>query len=648
MPSQLGSVQMAQQSLFDVSNYTLSGWPMLQIQLGFSLEDALRGVRVHTEDGTRSATSAIVMSKNSASCPVAGGSISSHILLSNDFDRTSARGDTGWVKTTMEGVYGATVPSLQIWKTDNNIVELIANFDDDDLENELSSVLRSGGMEDSELSTLKFLDSWTLAKQTVKDGKTTAKTCLKHGIADTYSYSYGSGRGMLKAFLACYKAEKSASDTEKRDSDWTWMIPLGSGAGYKDSAEGAWTTQLAYGGDPIIVYAEKASSFNSLSSNFSGDPTFVESTPFGECMIAFGKFHSTSGDKIEPGQVWMDLSYEYDKWAVTAQINDGQGEPPQGQAVVGTVIKIAECQKYVPVTDVKVGDEAAAQYVFNGTLGDLFRGEPKLDTYTPVQSGVEYKSLEWTTRAKDAEGKNMGEVDCHCLQLHNFDSAQAVDPVVSSDMYVVRRFDSDLSSAEIVYLPVSTLSVTPDSDLSSSQMSSLQWRTVDTKVSSKLSDDDDDRYVDVLQAWNFDNIDDTYGDLCIALSGQQQHVMLRNASLSCVEYMQLSCLSVILDSQGLTGQKSLGWLESDTMVPEELQLWNFDQAEATAPTSSDMYLARRSTETGPELVYLPLQDAGVPPDSQLSDAQTSSLQWRVLKDATSSDIGKVTQSWQFD
>ena len=109
----------------------------------------------------------------------------------------------------------------------------------------------------------------------------------------------------------------------------------------------------------------------------------------------------------------------------------------------------------------------------------------------------------------------------------------------------------------------------------------------------------------VLQAWNFDKTDDVYYSLSDALSGaNEQHVMLRNAALSSVEYVQLSCLSVLADSQGMSDQKSIGWLETDTKAPLELQLWNFDNAEADKQTSADLIIARRKTETGQELVYL--------------------------------------------
>jgi hypothetical protein len=39
--------------------------------------------------------------------------------------------------------------------------------------------------------------------------------------------------------------------------------------------------------------------------------------------------------------VWIDLSYDYYKWAVIGEVNDGQGDLPEGQALVGKAIRVA-------------------------------------------------------------------------------------------------------------------------------------------------------------------------------------------------------------------------------------------------------------------------------------------------------------------
>ena len=70
-----------------------------------------------------------------------------------------------------------------------------------------------------------------------------------------------------------------------------------------------------------------------------------------------------------------------------------------------------------------------------------------------------------------------------------------------------------------------------------------------------------------------------YSDVSSALSVSEgeSHIMLRNASLSCVDYLQLSALSTITDTQGASEQKSIDWLSSDYVSPQELQLYGFDQ-----------------------------------------------------------------------
>ena len=271
MPTDMGYTQLTSQSMFDLRNYTLSGWPMAKVQLGFSLNDALDAVRVHTEDGTQHATSAVLLYKNSNNCPIQGGNLSGYVLQEDDFAKDAPRGATGWVKTNMEGVYGQNkLPNLQVWKTENNVIEVIGNTDGgDETEQKLSSILHQGGMEDSELSTLKMLDKWTLVNQTRlgggQNGKPTDRTICKNGTVDLYEFSsMKNERAMLKAFLACYNA--SEGEGSGRDSDWTWLIPLGPGADYSEDGEGVWTTQFAYGGDPIVVKAEKGA----LDENFDG------------------------------------------------------------------------------------------------------------------------------------------------------------------------------------------------------------------------------------------------------------------------------------------------------------------------------------------------------------------------------------------
>ena len=85
----------------------------------------------------------------------------------------------------------------------------------------------------------------------------------------------------------------------------------------------------------------------------------------------------------------------------------------------------------------------------------------------------------------------------------------------------------------------------------------------------------------------------------------------------------------------------MSWLSSEGTP--ELQLYDFDNAEASAPDlTADLYLARRDGDDGPELVYLPLSAVPVSsdfkPDSEVDIAQTSSLQMRELSDTVSSTV----------
>ena len=78
VPTQLGSSSLKRDSVFDVENYTLSGWPMAKVKLGSKLENALEAVRVLTDDGIKNATSALMVFKNSSNCPFGGGTLSGY------------------------------------------------------------------------------------------------------------------------------------------------------------------------------------------------------------------------------------------------------------------------------------------------------------------------------------------------------------------------------------------------------------------------------------------------------------------------------------------------------------------------------------------------------------------------------------------
>ena len=128
----------------------------------------------------------------------------------------------------------------------------------------------------SDLSTLKILEQFPLVTQTSLQSKPTSRVTMKHGIVDVYSYGTEKNqRVMLKAFLVCYKVEDGQEG--KKDSHWTWMIPMGPGAVYDTNHEGVRTSQFTYGGDQILVECEEGS----ISSGFTGDPIWIEESDFG-------------------------------------------------------------------------------------------------------------------------------------------------------------------------------------------------------------------------------------------------------------------------------------------------------------------------------------------------------------------------------
>jgi len=136
---------------------------------------------------------------------------------------------------------------------------------------------------------------------------------------------------------------------------------------------------------------------------------------------------------------------------------------------------IASATEFVPASDTAEMQEAPLGTLTHGTFGDMFKDGPKLDTYCALSSGVEMKSLSWTTRGQEL---STTPTECHCMQLYNFDKAELLD-TTSSDWLVGRRYNSDTSCAEIVYLPPDV----PDSSIDFAQTSSVQHRTVLTSDS---------------------------------------------------------------------------------------------------------------------------------------------------------------------
>ena len=579
--AETGSTDIAWGSVFDVRNYNLSGWPMAKIKLGFSLGDALGAVRIHGEDGVDNPVSALVVTQNSANCPFAGGRLSTVVLQDSDFAKDAAMGATGWVRTGMEGVYGATEPRIEVWRTTSAAYEVFTNAEESAVAGQVSAAVAANAGDS--LSTLAKVDGWTLVRQSRMEGRPTSRVVMKNGVVDVWDAASGRPRrAMLKAFLGCYA---TTSGGEGRTSTWTWLVPMGSGAAYDDTNEGAWSTQCSYGGDPVFVECGKGT----LDANYDGSAMWLTESKWGTGLVAFGKFTSDNEGMTEPGSLWMDLSYDYQTYAVKGTLNDGSDEPPQGEALLVTSVKIAECPSYKAKAEAQEGDEAPPSDVFQGTLGDLFMGTPKLDSYTPIASGVRTSSLGWTTRGMDEHGEKEGPVTCRCLQIKDFDVAEATSATASSDMWLVRRFDNQTSCADLVYVPVSAASTVPDSDISDAQTSSLQWRT-EPETSSN-----------VLQIWKFDAVDEAIADLSAALSGEN-HVMLRNCETSSVQYLQLSALSSApsCDSQyagAEPSERSIQWREIEPGGPSYLQLYGFEED----PQQADMVSVQLSTNAKPLL-----------------------------------------------
>lgn len=135
--------------------------------------------------------------------------------------------------------------------------------------------------------------------------------------------------------------------------------------------------------------------------------------------------------------------------------------------------------------------------------------------------------------------------------------------------------------------------------------------------------------------------------------------MLRNASLSAVEYVALSALSTFVDSDGSSGQKSVSWL-SGSELPE-LQLYGMDDdgeslsgvtlsSQPADILPDDYEFVVRKNGKGGEIGYATLKLAskgsGAQADGDDVFAQTSSLQTREL--SSEDGVSSVTQIWEFD
>lgn len=490
-PAELGSTDLRWGTVFDVVNYTLSSWPMARLKLGFSVGDCTGGVAVHGDSGVRTAVSAVVVHKNTSSCPVDGGRLAAEVLEDEDFAKDAAQGAAGWVKTKLEGVHpNSGKIKLQLWKTGGNYYQVFTNADYEDTRRGLSSALLEKNVDRGELSGLQYFCGWTLAYQTKLSAAggeqvPTSRLVVSHGAKDAYDVLGQGAKAVLKARLACYKvAEQGGGLT----SYWTWLLPMGPDAEYDQSNEVVHSSQLTFGQDRVLVEAADGD----LDDGFGGEATWLGNASdahgikYLDTCIAYGKYEAAS-NSLSASPLWLNLRYDYGKCAVVGNIGPSAVPGAENQNVLANAVFVAKADEIRLGDDVKAGDEAREDEIFFGTLGDLFKDGPKLDAYTPLSADVCNKSLEWTARAPE---EDEAVVSCRCMQLYGFDKARLLD-VTSADWLVGRRYDSETSCAEIVYLPPDV----PDSGVDFARTSSVQHRAA------PASDGGD---VKVLQLYGFD------------------------------------------------------------------------------------------------------------------------------------------------
>ena len=620
VPTQMGSTTFDQSMLYDVDNYILSAWPMAKLKLGFMPSDCLNGLNIYQDSTKANPISAVVVHYNSSSCPVCGGTLSGKLLEDDDFAEDKAVGATGWVKTSIEGIHSSSQPiKMQLWESISNLYQVFTNASDDDTKKQLSTVLNDHNVDEAELSTLYNVKSWPLAYQTSlssdRGGSVpTSRLNIQHGAVDVYMPPAESNfNAVLKAKLVCYKV---IEQDDELTSYWTWLLPMGPDAEYDQSNEVVHSSQLTFGQDNILIEAKEGD----LDDNFNGDATWLGNTSdtygikYLDTCIAYGKYEVTS-NSLTTNPVWLNLQYDYQKCAVVGNISLSSSSSEENQNVLANKIFVAKADDIQLEDKVKVGDEVHEDKIFFGTLGDLFKDGPKLDTYTPLSAGVYDKSLEWTTRVPEEEDKAI--VSCRCMQLYNFDKAQLLD-ITSADWLVGRRYDSETSCAEIVYLPPDV----PDSSVELAQTSSVQHSTVLTSDS-----DGNDISVKVLQLYEFNLSDSISVNLKDqnnphspegeeTLSGGYEFIIRKDNK---VKYAKLSVDTIKVDTEVLSAQKSLEWktTEDEDNPQTYMQLYGMDLSGiqhtadlgisgATSLLCDDYQFVIRRNGAGGEIDYLTL------------------------------------------
>lgn len=212
LPSDYGGPNLKPDHILDVGRYMLSGWPMVKLELGFTIGDCLGAMRYYRADGTSSTpVSAAVVYQNSEDCPT-GSDISGYALVSSDFGKDAAAHAAGWVDTLIEDPYPGGVLRAQLWKYKSGaeLAEVFTNVEDElSVQEQLSSLLSAHGASGEDLSTLKIVGSWSLVESTKlsADGQQslvpTHEIVCKHGTIDCYEYGGFDYNAVLKASLEC-------------------------------------------------------------------------------------------------------------------------------------------------------------------------------------------------------------------------------------------------------------------------------------------------------------------------------------------------------------------------------------------------------------------------------------------------------------
>ena len=264
---------------------------------------------------------------------------------------------------------------------------------------------------------MEKIDGWDLASSAVlsaKDGSHTVfvpthEIVKKRGTIDIYEQASSLDYNVvMKASLVCIKVEKSDPDPQTGEQEiesttWAWQIPLGPGAS-SDSGKAS-SPNVTYGGNPVVFEVEEGP----VGEGYSGDATYTDG------VITFGAFTAQAGEEVDAGELWVNLSYDYQEKYVKGEFSSTQDSGTYSQdGILSRNVFVVSAKEFTPSDDVEEGSKASIEALTYGTWGVLPKDGPKLDTYCKKDSQTEFKSLEWA----DREGET---VDCQCAQLYQFD-----------------------------------------------------------------------------------------------------------------------------------------------------------------------------------------------------------------------------------